>query len=51
VSAATATPALRGIDLPGHHHTWPGPGKQASAHAGLPVRDKPERENEQPGQA
>ena len=28
VSAAAATPALRGIDLRGHHHTWPGPGNR-----------------------
>ena len=51
VSAAAATPALRGIDLRGHHHTWPGPGNRRRRLRDCPCAMSSNEKHEQPGQA
>ena len=51
VSAAAATPALRGIDLRGHHHTWPGPGNRRRRLRDCPCAMSSNEKHEKPGQA
>ena len=48
VSAAAATPALRGIDLRGHHHTWPGPGNRRRRLRDCPCAMSSNEKHEQP---
>jgi hypothetical protein len=51
VSAAAAIPALRGIDLHGHHHTRLGLQNRGWRLAGPSVRAEPAPDNEQHGEA
>ena len=51
VSAATATPALRGIDLQGHHHTWLGPGNSRRGLRDWPCAMSPNEKTSNLGEA
>jgi hypothetical protein len=51
VSIGAATPAVRGIDLHGHHHTRPGPRTEAGGLRDRPCALSPSEKTSNPGQA